>query len=552
MGRKDLAKHVSTRVTPQTQPVPGKEQIKSVGGGYVFKLDPWKQLERFILLGSSDGTYYVGERELTQENAAVVRACLALDPMRTVSTIVAVSTSGRAPKNEPAILALAIAMKTTGYKGFENARFLANQAVPQVCRIGTHLFHLADYVQALGGWGPATRWAFANWYLSKPVDDLAFQLIKYQQRDGWSHRDLLCKSHPNPTRWAKKLGGEKENHDGAERLDALLGWVMDGKEPGVVHPQIAAFDEAKRLTKKEDLKRLCDLVVGHRLPHECVPNEQKSHTELWEALVPSMGLTALVRNLAKLSSIGVLSPLGNVVGSTQAKILAKLVDASELRRQRVHPMSLLIALNQYQQGHGDKGKLSWTPVPSVVEALNDAFYLAFEAVVPSGKATLAAIDISHSMSAGISAAPNLSCCAAATAMGMLALRTEPNAMALGFSDCVFGLTFGRSTRLDEAMRETTKRNGAGTDCSLPMRWALENKAKAEVFWVLTDSASWSGQIHPFQQLVQYREKTGIAAKMIVVSMVSTAETIADPADAGSMDVVGFDAAVPPVMADFAR
>jgi 60 kDa SS-A/Ro ribonucleoprotein len=43
---------------------------------------------------------------------------------------------------------------------------------------------------------------------------------------------------------------------------------------------------------------------------------------------------------------------------------------------------------------------------------------------------------------------------------------------------------------------------------------------------------------------------GIAAKLIVVAMTSNGFTIADPNDAGMLDVVGFDAGVPGVIREF--
>jgi 60 kDa SS-A/Ro ribonucleoprotein len=45
---------------------------------------------------------------------------------------------------------------------------------------------------------------------------------------------------------------------------------------------------------------------------------------------------------------------------------------------------------------------------------------------------------------------------------------------------------------------------------------------------------------------------GIPAKLIVVGMTVNNFSIADPSDAGMMDVVGFDTATPQLMADFAR
>jgi len=59
-------------------------------------------------------------------------------------------------------------------------------------------------------------------------------------------------------------------------------------------------------------------------------------------------------------------------------------------------------------------------------------------------------------------------------------------------------------------------------------------------------------VHPHQALAEYREKTGIPARMSVVGMTATDFTIADPEDPGSMDVAGFDSAVPALLVDFAR
>jgi 60 kDa SS-A/Ro ribonucleoprotein len=92
----------------------------------------------------------------------------------------------------------------------------------------------------------------------------------------------------------------------------------------------------------------------------------------------------------------------------------------------------------------------------------------------------------------------------------------------------------------------------GTDCSLPMLYALENRLEIDLFLVFTDNETWAGTIHPDEALRLYRQRTGIAAKLVVVGMTSNGFTIADPNDPGMLDVVGFDAAAPAVIADFAR
>src|SRR5439155_7428096 len=106
----------------------------------------------------------------------------------------AVSDSGRAPKNEPAIMALAMCLKL----GDAATRAAAREAVPKVCRIGTHIFALAEIVNVLGGWGRGTRRAFSDWYNGQTPERLALNLLKYPKRNGWSHDDVLRLAHPQP------------------------------------------------------------------------------------------------------------------------------------------------------------------------------------------------------------------------------------------------------------------------------------------------------------------------------------------------------------------
>jgi 60 kDa SS-A/Ro ribonucleoprotein len=109
-----------------------------------------------------------------------------------------------------------------------------------------------------------------------------------------------------------------------------------------------------------------------------------------------------------------------------------------------------------------------------------------------------------------------------------------------------------SMRLDDAVSAVSNLPFGGTDCALPMLYALEKHMKVDAFVVYTDSETWAGSLHPVQALREYRAKSGIAAKLVVVGMVSNGFSIADPNDGGMLDVVGFDAAAPAVIADFIR
>lgn len=91
-----------------------------------------------------------------------------------------------------------------------------------------------------------------------------------------------------------------------------------------------------------------------------------------------------------------------------------------------------------------------------------------------------------------------------------------------------------------------------TDCALPMIYARENHLEVDTFLVITDNETWHGAQHPHEALVEYRQKMGIPARLVVAGMTSTGFTIADPSDAGMLDVVGMDTSVPDLVASFSR
>jgi 60 kDa SS-A/Ro ribonucleoprotein len=532
--------------TPQNQPIPGTTQVPNSAGGYAWKVDDRIRLERFIVLGAEGGTYYIKERELTAENAKAVIRCIDEDGERAVARIVDISEAGRAPKNDPAIFALALAV-TYGSPATKRAAF---EAIPRVCRTGTHLFHFAQYVDGMRGWGRGLREAVGKWY-AMPAGKLALQAVKYQQRDGWSHRDLLRLAHPKPVTPVHEI---------------IYGWMVNGWEwvGEMPHPDpslvtIWAFERAKRVKSAGEV---IELIRKYDLPREAIPTDWLNNVEVWEALLDEMPMEAMTRNLAKMTTLGLLSPNSEAV----RKVVAELRDPARIKKARLHPIKVLAALKTYAQGHGERGKLRWSPVHMIIDALNDAFYASFGNVVPTNKRWLLALDVSGSMDGNmIAGVPGLDARTGSAAMALVTAATEHRYTMVGFSAASGGGYGGRwgggdsgmtpvnitpRSRLDDVVKTMRAIPMGGTDCALPMKWALANKVPADVFVVYTDSETWASEPHPAQALRIYRDKMGIPAKMIVVGMTSNAFTIADPEDAGQLDVVGFDTAVPQIMSDF--
>jgi 60 kDa SS-A/Ro ribonucleoprotein len=255
----------------------------------------------------------------------------------------------------------------------------------------------------------------------------------------------------------------------------------------------------------------------------------------------------LMRQLARLTRLGLLAPT-----SARTKAVAeRLADPERLRAGRVHPVNVLVAQRTYASGHGARGSSTWDPSRPIVDALDAAFYAAFGAVEPAGKRTMLALDVSGSMGITISGMP-LTCREASAALALVTAATEPAYEVVGFSTTLEQLAISPRQRLDDVLKTVSGLPFAGTDCALPMVDALRRKAEIDTFIVYTDNETWFGRIHPHQALRQYRERMGIDAKLIVVAMTASRFSIADPDDAGMLDVAGFDSAVPTVITGFAR
>ena len=543
----DFTKYVATRVrkllTPQREPIPGSAQVRNSAGGFAWAVGPWERLDRFLVLGSEGGSYYATERELTVESAAAAAACLDEDGVRVVARAVEISESGRAPKNDPALFVLAMA---AGHAD-EATRAAALAALPRVARTGTHLFHWMRFVQAFRGWGRGARRAVARWYTEKAPRDLAYQLLKYPSRDGWAHRDALRRAHPRPASDEQRALFRRAVKGRAEALEGEGAGLTLVRAADRLHadPAPAPVEAAA-------------LVRAHRLTREMVPTELLRSPEVWEALLEEMPLTATVRSLAAMTASGLLAPGSDAA----ARVAARLADGEALRRARVHPVQILSALTTYAAGRGVRGSLAWEPVAQVVDALDAAFYLAFQAVEPAGRRTMLALDVSASMLSPVHGLPGVSCREGSAAMALVSAATEPHTFFTAFtawekrdaweSKALSTLAISPRQRLDDVVRAVSELPFGGTDCALPMTEALRFGWEVELFVVYTDSETWAGEVHPAQALRLYRERTGIPAKLVVVGMASNGFSIADPEDPGMLDVVGFDAAAPRLIAEFAR
>jgi 60 kDa SS-A/Ro ribonucleoprotein len=552
MSRDPLAA-VSTVRTPQTAPIPGRtDQVRNNAGGYTFVKDAWGKLEDFLILGSTNGTYYVGEQDHTFTNVQVVQDAIAQDGQRAVALAVDVSTGRppRAPKNHPALFLLAFAIT----KGDLDTRRAARVALPKVARTTFHQAVFFGYWKNLHGKptangtapkvGRLARGALGDLLTTLPADRVAFQACKAAARktpqgEAFSLRDVLRIAHPKA--------------DSDERR-TLFGWIagnVPDEQARAVLPSVDAFLTAKVVTSAAEAVA----VVGERgVPWEFLPDSVLTEPTVWDALIDTIGMTALLRNLARMTRIGALTPMGEAT----RRAAARLTDCDALAAGRIHPLDVYLALRVYASGRSQPNRKAqvqtWTPVPAILDALEEAFDVSFGHVEPSGKRWLIAVDSSGSMAWGsvmASGSPLGTTYQVGCAMATIMVRIERgNAHVIDVDTSVHASKITARTNLREI--DHWRPSGGGTNLSLPFSHARTQGLEVDSVLVLTDNETWAGRTHPSQELATYRAEVSAGARCVVASLTAAGHSIADPRDKGVLNIAGFDASLPRIVTEFVR
>lgn len=512
-------------------PIAGRESemVNNLGGNFTFQVSDLDRLDRFLILGSDKNQYYGSAKKMTEMNTKDITGVIERLGPKAVARIVEISDQGRAPKNDPALYALALAMT----HGSDETKAAAYEAIPKVARIGTHILHLADYVHGMRGWGRGVRRGFSSWYNGRSALSLAKQITKYAQRDGWSHMDVLRLAHISP---------KSDDHDAI--FSHIVGKAKEVNISDEVSAYMSAVDEMKSVKNAKDAIRL---IEQYQIPRELIPTELLNDKNVWAALLPNMGPEAMIRNLGKMTSIGLLDPMSDA----QKTVTSVLTDSEKLLSARIHPVNVLSAQRVYASGHGVKGNLTWNPNQKIVSALEDAFYGSFKAVDPSGKRRGIFLDISGSMGMYGSVIEGLTCRDVTAVMAMVTVRTEEDVLIKGFSHKLVDIKINDKMSLNEAVNVISNLPFGSTNPGLAIDWATKNRVVLDSYEIYTDNEVNTGS-HPVQLLRIYRKAVNPQAKLMVAATMATDFTIADPNDAGCLDICAFDSAGPQILANFIR
>ena len=149
--------------------------------------------------------------------------------------------------------------------------------------------------------------------------------MKYQARDGWSQRDLLRLVHPRAASAAH---------------DILYRWVARGELPAVLPGDVRLLVGVEQAKRAVSVDEIVSLVREYNLPRECVPTTWLGEARVWEALLERMPMTALIRNLATLTRVGLVKPMSLAA----RQVVERLRDRKARAEARIHPIAVLAAV----------------------------------------------------------------------------------------------------------------------------------------------------------------------------------------------------------------
>jgi 60 kDa SS-A/Ro ribonucleoprotein len=397
-----------------------------------------------------------------------------------------------AAPSDAAILALALAASPKHADARSNAAALA--ALPLVVRTASQLCQFAGHIDNVRGWGRALRSAIDDWYASKPVAQLAAEMLKTRTRDAWSHREVLRAAH-------SKARTSEHN--------LLFRWVIDG-EIGTLAPdslrQISGFELARKAATASEI---AGLIEDYGLTVDMIPSVWKRSAQVWEALLPGLSYSSLLKNLGRMTACGFLAPQSSGAAITVARLMSR----SRIRTAQLHPITLLAASRSYIRGRSESGLLRWTPVTSVADALDEAFHIAFENVVPAGQRVYVWLESDQWTDA-------LRC----HGFTCLAVSRAASALALSF---------------ERAEPSCTLRTGVD-----PFQDALRRELEVDAFVLLTSFGASEAAVG----MDQYRHASGLDSKLVVIA--ASAEQLEGADDSLRLDVAGVDANMPGVVHKF--
>lgn len=503
------------------------DPITNDAGGTAWKPALQTLVRRYLLTGTTQGSYYVNADTLTDRMVDCLMEAATKDPQMLANEILYCSKHGI--NNHAPILGLVhLSM------GDVPAKTLFKSIFNEVIRTGSHFHEWLAYTKALRGMGYIVDQMGEQWLLGKPVQAITYQMLKYPSRYEFSFKDAL------------RLLKPKTKDPYRSGLFAYVVGKQDRMPPELKGTPLDMVWWLEYL--KANPSKGVQAVKEGGLTHEMVAPIAHMNRDVWQALFESMPVEATLRNLGSLTELGVLT----YNSRDNLELLRKRL-LSDGALAKLHPVNILKAFKVYQSnGRLGRSKKTWNAVPYIVDLLEEVFEKSFETVEPTNKFFFHAVDISGSMSSATSefgpTAAEL-----AGAMALVTVKTEPHYFVGGFAQEFKPLSLNRKQSFREATEYMRRINMGATNAASAFQYATKHNIVADVFCMWTDNEDWCRPfgVTPSQALAEYREKVNPNAKAVYVSITPNRVTLVDPKDTKSYDIPGFTSEVPALIQQIA-
>jgi 60 kDa SS-A/Ro ribonucleoprotein len=410
-------------------------------GAPAYRMKPYQALAQLAVTGTFNRTFYAGAGEQLDE---VLELAWQVQSDYLAKTAVYAFEQGRMKDMPALLLAVLSAMEGNEF----------NRAFPRIVRNGKMLRTFVQMIRSgvAGRKSLGTRpKRLVQAWLETASDA---QLMRAAVGNQPSLADVIKMVHPKPK---------------CRSREAFFGYLI-GKpyDVGALPEVVKAFEAFKR---------------DRTLPVPDVPFQMLTALELtkehWVQIAEKAGWQMLRQNLNTFARNGVF----DVPGFT-GMIAGRLRDPDTIRRAGVLPYQVMVACQYADQG-----------VPyEVYDALQDAMEIALERVPKVEGRVVVCPDVSGSMQSPVTgyrpgATTAVRCVDVAALVAAAMLRTNPETVVLPFERTVVDIRLNpRDTVLTNA-RKLAAVGGGGTNCSAPLEWLVEQRAKVDLVVFVSDNQS---------------------------------------------------------------
>ncbi|GLV41109.1 uncharacterized protein CBL_04633 [Carabus blaptoides fortunei] len=309
-------------------------------------IEPELKLKRFLYHCSESSTYTASKRNnydfCQLDQVQSIFELVSADKSKLIIELIqSVNKDPLCARRETLLFVLAVCARNCENVELKNKAY---NTVLNVCNSTQELFLFIKFVHSLNkNFSHGIRRIVHDYYLKREPAELAHIITNCNSYYGWSHKDIINMVHLKPDNLAQ---------------DILLTYAIKNVEEAK-----KKINENNKSTTEEDeiIKKLDKL---HALKH--CQNEQDAVTLmrenqfclqhvpapllksqiLWEYLIPTLELPALLTEIGRLNRLGFLKntvPICN-------KVIEALSDAKKCQTSKLLPAQVLIYLKTYERG----------------------------------------------------------------------------------------------------------------------------------------------------------------------------------------------------------